>query len=388
MAVKRAAAKAVSTQAQLMVDINGVITPWSEKRLARFKAILASFERAQQKMTSLVSMILSGKGPTSTAPGSSPIYMIIDLVGSPERRSLSPFLAKEQGVGTQLDGDPFYFEVEAYTSSSGKPAALKRRKAGDFIHGGQFEHILQACSLQRDTSRMMGIGFLVNIDMLATLMVKNEERDRGMNGLSSFIDTFKPSPLMPNIPVNTTPANTGSNSNGSVVETAVKRQLGLVIVRDKDKEKEKKEKAPQQIEAKVAAHASALFGMPVVVVNLSSTSVSTGAINGICCAVEASYAMLREIGTYVLSVMEGPTQMQSEALVQTLSPTHSKRFLKTVLNALANIPVPVPATMTASASSFSVPAASSTCTVFLFSILDERFDICTYSPALLRAHLK
>ena len=161
-------------------------------------------------------------------------------------------------------------------------------------------------------------------------------------------------------------------------------------MRDKEKEKEKKEKAPlsqEKIESKVAAQSSVLFGLPTVVVNLSSTAVSTGAINGICCAAEASYAMLREIGTYVVSVTDGLTQAQ--ALVQqTLSPTHSKRMLKTVLNALANIPVPVPTTMNTSASSSSVAAASSTCTVFLFSIPDERFDICSYSPALLRAHLK
>ena len=179
VAVKRAAAsasakaKAVSSTQELLVDLNGVITPFSTKRLARFKAFVASFERSHQQLTSLVTEISKGDGKKGSTPGS-PIYMIIDLGCSPECRSLSPFLAKEQGVGGHFDGDAdmgcFYFEVEAYTSSSGKPTVLKRRKApgGDFIHGGQFEHLLQACSLQRDTSRMMGVGFCVNIDILVS----------------------------------------------------------------------------------------------------------------------------------------------------------------------------------------------------------------------------
>ena len=203
-----------------------------------------------------------------------------------------------------------------------------------------------------------------------------------MNGLLSFIDSFKPQ--LPSAPISNTPTNTTSN-----IETVVKRQIGLIIVRDKDKEKEKekKEKAPlsqERVESKVAAQASTLFGLPTMVMNLSSTAVSAGSTNGICCAVEASYAMLREIGSYVVNVTEGPTQTQMQASV--LSPTHSKRMLKTVLNTLANIPVPVPTSMTPSPSS-SFTTTSSTCTVFLFSIPDERFDMCTYSPALLRVHL-
>ena len=173
--MKRAAAKAVSsTQAHLFtVDVNGVTSQLSEKRLARFKAVLASFERAQQRLTLLVSSILHAATKGST-PGS-PMHFIIDLGCSPDRRSLSPFLAKEQGVGGQLDDTEmgcFYFEVEAYTSSSAsgsKSAGLKRRKTGgDFVHGGQFEHLLHASSLQRDTSRLMGVGFSVNIDMLVS----------------------------------------------------------------------------------------------------------------------------------------------------------------------------------------------------------------------------
>ncbi len=196
-----------------------------------------------------------------------------------------------------------------------------------------------------------------------------------------------------------------------------KRHISLIVVREgKDKDKAGA-KSPYlqgtQLEAKVTALASVLFGCPTVVVSnpLLTLPASVSLVTGVVCAVELPLLVLRDVSTCVQTIADpsGGTSSSGgsgggsgvaaggsralEALFERLSPVHSKRYLKLVLNALANIPVLSSPTATATAGSVAsrgTGAANTPAplvTAFLFSILDEKFDMCAFSPSVLRSLL-